>query len=124
MWPSRRSQQREKTDYRQIAPNFAVAGQVTPGQIESVAAAGFKTIVCARPDGEEPGQPSFATIERAAKEAGLRAVYIPVSGAVGEGALIRMEDTLKNMPGPMFGYCRSGARAASLYGAARQAMNR
>ena len=78
--------------------------------------------MCARPDNEEPGQPSFAVIAKAAKEAGLSAVHIPVSGGIGEGQLIRMEKALNELPTPMFGYCRSGARAGSLYSTARRAM--
>ena len=122
MWPFKTDpNQEKKMNYRKIDDDFAVAGQITPQQVGGIAAAGFKTIVCARPDGEEPGQPSFATIERAAKESGLKAVYVPVSGGIGEGSLIRMEDALKTLPKPMFGYCRSGARAGSLYAAAKRA---
>jgi uncharacterized protein (TIGR01244 family) len=122
MWPFQTNTQKEKKmNLRQIDKDFAVAGQITPQQIEAVAAAGFKTIVCARPDDEEPGQPSFAIIEKAAKEKGLEAVYIPISGGIGEGALIRMEKALKELPKPMFGYCRSGARAGSLYSATLRA---
>jgi protein tyrosine phosphatase (PTP) superfamily phosphohydrolase (DUF442 family) len=41
---------------------------------------------------------------------------------LGEGQLIRMEKALNELPMPMLGYCRSGARAGSLYRAARRAM--
>jgi len=41
---------------------------------------------------------------------------------IGEGQLIRMEDALKKLPTPMFGYCRSGARAGSLFSAAKSAL--
>lgn len=122
MWPFKTNpESKKKMNYRKIDADFAVAGQLQPDQIDELVAAGFKTIVCARPDGEEPGQPTFAIIERAAKAKGLKAVYIPISGGVGEGALIRMEDALKTMPKPMYGYCRSGGRAGSLYGAALRA---
>ncbi len=105
--------------FRTIDSGFAIAGQISVADIPKVAEAGFKTIVCARPDNEEPGQPPFAAIAAAAKTAGLNAVYIPVSGGIGEGQLIRMEDALRTLPGPMFGYCRSGARAGSLFAAAK-----
>lgn len=108
--------------YRKIDPDFAVSGQISPDEVQKVADAGFKTIVCARPDNEEPGQPHFASIAAAAKKAGLQAVHIPVSGGIGEGQLIRMEDALKKLPTPMFGYCRSGARAGSLFTAAKSAL--
>lgn len=81
------------------------------------------SIVCARPDNEEPGQPSFAEVARAAEQKGLKAVHIPISGGITEGALIRMEKALKELPMPMYGYCRSGGRAGSLYSAALRAVN-
>lgn len=108
--------------YRKIDPAFAVAGQISPEDVQKVAEAGFKTIVCARPDNEEPGQPRFAAIAAAARQAGLQAVHIPVSGGIGEGQLIRMEEALNALPSPMFGYCRSGARAGSLFTAAKSAL--
>ena len=122
MWPFKTNpNQEKKMNYRKIDANFAVAGQLQPSQLDQVVAAGFKSIVCARPDNEEPGQPTFAIIEKAAKEKGLKAVYIPISGGIGEGALIRMEQALKELPKPMYGYCRSGGRAGSLYSAALRA---
>ncbi len=117
MWPFSRS-----TDlpFRKIDADFAVSGQVDPADIEKIAAAGFKSILCARPDHEEPGQPNFSAISTAAKAAGLEAVHIPVSGQVTEGALIRMERALADLPRPIFGYCRSGARAGALYATAQR----
>jgi uncharacterized protein (TIGR01244 family) len=121
MWPFT-ANPNASLSYREIDANFAIAGQILPADVKKVAEAGFKTIVCARPDGEEHGQPTFAAISAAAKDAGLEAVYIPVSGAIGEGQIIRIEDTEKRLPSPMFGYCRSGARAGSLFNAATSAM--
>lgn len=118
MWPFSTS-----TDaalrYREIDPNFAIAGQLSVDDIPKVVAAGFRTIICARPDNEEPGQPTFAEIAAAARKAGVEAVHIPVAGFIGEGQLVRLEHAIKTLPAPMLGYCRSGARAGSLFSAAR-----
>jgi uncharacterized protein (TIGR01244 family) len=100
---------------RQISDSFAVTGQITPEQITAVSDAGYKSIVCARPDHEEPGQPDFAEVARAAEAAGLAIVHIPVSGMLGEGQIIRFHEAWETMPKPMLGYCRSGARAGSLH---------
>ena len=100
---------------RKVADSFAVTGQIIPEQMQAVADAGYKSIVCARPDNEEPGQPSFAEVARAAETLGLAITHIPVSGMLGEGQVIRFHDAWETMPKPMLGYCRSGARAGSLY---------
>ncbi|MDR3474357.1 MAG: TIGR01244 family sulfur transferase [Devosia sp.] len=105
-------------DYRKLDNSFAVAGQITAPEVVTLAEAGFKTILCARPDHEDPGQPSFAEISQRAEQLGLKAVHIPVSGGVSESAVTRMEKVLRDLPKPIFGYCRSGNRAGLLYSAA------
>ncbi|ODT66626.1 MAG: TIGR01244 family protein [Pelagibacterium sp. SCN 63-23] len=100
---------------RKIDDDFSITGQINPDQLPEVAKAGFKSIICARPDAEEPGQPDFAAVEQAALAAGLSIVHIPVSGMLGEGQIIRFHDAWANLPKPMLGYCRSGARAGSLH---------
>lgn len=100
---------------RKIDEKFSVTGQITPAQLQSVADAGYKSIVCARPDDEEPGQPKFDDVARAARAHGLEIAHIPVSGSLGEAQVIRFHEAWQKMPKPMLGYCRSGARAGSLY---------
>ena len=98
-----------------LTPEFSTTGQITPEQVKAVADAGFMSIACMRPDNEEGGQPSFHDVARAAEALGLQIVHIPVSGPLGEGQIIRFHDAWEKMPKPMLGYCRSGARAGSLF---------
>jgi uncharacterized protein (TIGR01244 family) len=100
---------------RKIDDQFSVTGQITPEQVRAVSDAGYKSIVCARPDDEEFGQPSFDEVARAAEAAGIQIVHIPVSGGLGEGQIIRFHEAWGTMAKPMLGYCRSGARAGSLH---------
>ena len=100
---------------RKLDDNFSVTAQIMPDQVTAVAAAGYRSIVCARPDNEEFGQPSFDEVARAAEAEGLQIVHIPVSGGLGEGQIIRFHQAWEEMPKPVLGYCRSGARAGSLY---------
>jgi len=102
---------------RQIDDQFATTGQIEPSDIKAIADAGYKAIVCARPDDEEPGQTSFAEIATEAERQGLKAVHIPVSGPLTEGQIIRFEQAMAEFGRPVLGYCRSGARAGSLYAA-------
>lgn len=102
-----------------VDDHFSQSPQIRPEDIPAIVAAGYKGIVCARPDNEDPGQPSFAAIAAAAEKAGLKAFHIPVSGPLTEGQLIRFEQAKVETAGPLLGYCRSGGRAGSLYAATR-----
>lgn len=100
---------------RRIDDRFAIGGQIRTEDVKKLAEAGFRGIVCARPDHEDAGQPSFAEIAAMAEEAGMTAVHIPVSGQLTEGQRIRFEQAMAEIDGPVLGYCRSGGRAGSLY---------
>ncbi|KKB76336.1 hypothetical protein VW29_19860 [Devosia limi DSM 17137] len=100
---------------RQIDNNFAVTGQIRADQVPELAAAGYAAILCARPDNEDPGQPSFAEIALAAEQAGLSVVHIPISGPATPEQIARFQAAMADLPGPVLGYCRSGGRAANLY---------
>jgi len=102
---------------QKIDDQFAQSAQIQPDDVRLIAEAGYKGIVCARPDDEDPGQPSFADIAEAAARFGLKAFHIPVSGRLTEGQLIRFEQAKAETDGPLLGYCRSGGRAGSLYAA-------
>lgn len=103
-------------DIRKLSETYSVAPQIEPQDLPSVAEAGFRSVMCNRPDGEEFGQPDFATIEAAARESGLEVRWVPVSGAgVTEEALDTFRSALDEMPQPMLAYCRSGTRCTMLW---------
>ncbi|GAB5349174.1 protein tyrosine phosphatase family protein [Alteriqipengyuania sp. 357] len=102
--------------------NVSVTGQVAPEDMRAIAEQGFRSVICNRPDGEEPGQPAWAQVETAAREAGLETRFIPIASADDLDA--RKGDfatALDDMPGPILAFCRSGARSGKLYEAARPA---
>jgi sulfide:quinone oxidoreductase len=101
---------------RRLADILSVSPQIAVADVAAIAGAGFRSIVCNRPDGEDPGQPRFAEIAAAAAAAGLRAVHQPVaSGAVTavDGAMFAA--ILADLPKPVLAYCRSGARSTTLW---------
>ena len=104
-----------KMNFRKVDEVFAITGQITPSQVKAVAEAGFQSILCARPDNEEYGQPCFADVARAAEAEGLMILHIPVSGGLREGDIIRFHEAWPELPKPVLAYCRSGARAGTLY---------
>ena len=45
-------------DIKQISEQLSVSPQLLPSELPDVAAAGFKSIICNRPDGEADDQPA------------------------------------------------------------------
>ena len=106
----------------QLSPDFSVSDQIAPQDLALLAAQGFRAVICNRPDGEGPGQPAFATIAAAARAAGMEAAYLPVvPGMAGPDEVRAFADLLTRLPLPALAYCRSGARAQSLWSMSRSA---
>ncbi|KAA8386812.1 TIGR01244 family sulfur transferase [Acetobacter oryzifermentans] len=108
--------------YHSVSPDFAVSPQITVDDIPLIHGAGFKTIICNRPDGEEAGQPSAETIGEAARKAGLAFIAIPISAPLtpSSDAVIETQEAINTLPGPIFAYCRSGNRSAQAWTLATQ----
>ena len=53
-----------------LSESLSVAAQITPQDVPNIAAQGFTTVVCNRPDGEVPDQASMDEIEAACNAAG------------------------------------------------------
>ena len=103
-------------DLKKITEKTSVSPQITPDDIASIKEAGFRAIICNRPDGEGADQPSFEEIETAAKKAGLEAAYVPVtSGMVRDEDVEAFGAALKDLPRPVLAYCRTGTRSATLW---------
>lgn len=103
-------------DIRTIDRELSVASQVQPADLPAIARAGFRAIVCNRPDGETADQPAFSEVERAAREWGLPAHYLPAeSGKVTDEQGRQFAALLDRLPKPVLAYCRSGMRSATLW---------
>ncbi len=101
---------------RQINDSMAVSPQIHVADVAEVAAAGYKSIICNRPDQEESDQPSFADIEAEAQKQGLEIRWQPVqSGQLEDAHGQEFAKLLDALPGPVFAYCRSGTRSVILW---------
>ena len=100
-----------------INPSLAVTAQITVNDVAAVAAAGYKTIICNRPDGEARDQTPFSAIKSAAEIAGLSAHYLPtITGQVSDADGHAFGEIMASVPHPVLAYCRSGTRSATLWG--------
>ena len=102
-------------DIREVAPGFAVAPQIQPGDLSVLAEQGFAGVICNRPDDEEEGQPSIAVMREAAQESGLAFHHIPVSGGeFPDTAIAAFRAVRRGTEGRVLAYCRSGTRSITL----------
>ena len=104
---------------RHVDPNIAVSGQVRPDDVDALKAAGVAMIVNNRPDHEEPGQPTAAEVEAAAKAAGLGYRHIPVAGGFSASQVDEMAEALDAAQGSVLAFCKSGTRSIFLWALAR-----
>lgn len=108
-----------------IDQTLSVSEQINADDIAAIAASGFKSIICNRPDGEGADQPVFAEIEAAAKSGGLIAAYQPiVSGKVGDEDAQAFGKLMDTLPKPVFAYCRTGTRSTTLWSLSEGARGR
>ncbi|SMY09539.1 TIGR01244 family sulfur transferase [Flavimaricola marinus] len=101
---------------KSIAPEFTVSGQIEPEDIGALKAEGYSTVICNRPDNEDPGQTPFSAIEAAAKAAGMSAYHIPIRpGQATAEDVVAFHKAVTAATGKVHAYCKSGGRAQSLY---------
>lgn len=110
---------------RTLTYSVSVSEQIGADDARPIAAAGFRAVICNRPDGEGADQPNFAEIERACREAGLETAYLPVvSGQVGDTDATAFGALLDRLPKPVLAYCRTGTRSATLWSLSEAAHGR
>ena len=96
-----------------------VAGQIAAADMAAAASQGVSTIINNRPDGEEPGQPTAASLRSAAESAGLVYHHIPVAGGVSAPQVAETAEVLAQSAGKVLLFCRSGTRSTYLWALAR-----
>jgi len=109
--------------FKALSNDVSAAPQLGPEAMAEVAAAGFRSVINNRPDFEGgPDQPTSASVEAAARAAGLEYEWLPVAPNVHSADEInRFAELLATLPKPVLVFCRSGARSSRLYSAATAA---
>lgn len=103
-------------DLRPLTAQYAVAAQLTPEDLADLAEAGVKTIICNRPDAENPPELQAAAIQEAVEAAGMAFVFNPVIGTGMSGASIEEQaDAIDGSEGNVVAYCASGMRSALMW---------
>ncbi|SFD13658.1 bifunctional protein tyrosine phosphatase family protein/NAD(P)/FAD-dependent oxidoreductase [Tropicimonas isoalkanivorans] len=103
-------------EFRKLTDALSVSPQISVQDVPKIKEAGYRAIICNRPDGEGNDQPTFEEIEKAAVEMGMEARYIPiVSGMVRDEDAETFGQAMTELPGPVLAYCRSGTRSTTLW---------
>ena len=97
-----------------------VSGQIQPADVPAIKSSGVTLIVCNRPDGEEPGQPTAAEIEEAAAAEGIEFRHVPIIRGIGPSDAEEMQEALGAATGKMLAYCRTGNRSTLVWAVARR----
>ena len=102
--------------FKPLTASLSVSPQLSPEDVVQAAQAGFRAIIDNRPDGEELGQISAATMEALAKAQGMGFAHIPViPGKIGDQDVADMAAALASFDGPVLAYCRTGTRSTTLW---------
>lgn len=103
-------------EIRELVPGYAVSPQIEPGDLDAVAAAGFGTVICNRPDGENPPDRQSDAMRAAAEAAGLSFVFNPVTpGQLSADNVAMQGQTIATADKPVFAYCASGNRSSIVW---------
>jgi uncharacterized protein (TIGR01244 family) len=103
-------------DLRQITDRYRVSHRRETTDMSALAEAGFATVICNRPDGENPTPLQAAAMQAAAEAAGLDFVFNPVIG--GQMTMDNVEeqrDAIDAADGPVIAYCASGNRSTLVW---------
>jgi sulfide:quinone oxidoreductase len=101
---------------KKITANFSVSSQLSLEDIAFLKDEGIKTIVCNRPDGEDPGQLEHEKIAQEAIKNGLEFHFMPViSGQMTPKDGDNFAEIIADAPEPIHAYCRTGTRCSILW---------
>jgi uncharacterized protein (TIGR01244 family) len=104
---------------RPLSPTVQASPQLSPDALPALAASGVRRIVSNRPDGEDPGQPTAAEMDAAARAAGMDFIWIPVSGLPGPDQVAAVAEALADGASTVM-FCRSGMRSTAAWAMAER----
>ena len=105
---------------KELSKDISVSEQITLKDVQTIRDAGFKTIVCHRPNDEVGDYVHFDEVVALAKKLGLSSVHQPViSGKISNDDGQRFKNIMDSSAAPLFAYCRTGTRSTTLWALAK-----
>jgi sulfide:quinone oxidoreductase len=101
-------------DIRKITDDFSVAPQIRVGDASAIAAAGFRAVICNRPDSESADQPRSDDVAAAVTASGMEWRMLPVT-QISRADVEAFDKLLAELPKPVLAFCRTGTRCTALW---------
>lgn len=103
-------------DARLITPRYAVSPQISAEDIPAIVAAGYKTVICNRPDSEVTPSHQAAVIRAAAEASGLEFKELPLTHqTMTPENVATQRGFYEASEGPTLAYCASGTRCSVIW---------
>lgn len=103
-------------DIKQITPRYSVTPQITPEDLPAIKAAGFTTVICNRPNSENPPELHAEAIAEAAQAAGLSFHVLELTHQTMTPENVAAQRGLIDAaPGMVLAYCASGTRCSVIW---------
>ena len=99
-----------------LSDDYSVSPQIEVCDVPSIMQAGFKSVICNRPDQENPEPRQTGAIKAAVQAAGMEFaenVFDPSS--FGPDKIEQQAELLAQLPSPVFAYCASGNRCSIVW---------
>ena len=99
-----------------LSETCAVASQIQVDDVAGLAADGFVTIICNRPDGEDFDQPAANLIADECQKHEIAFHFIPIDrSGLSMDMVENFREAVESSTGRVLAYCRSGQRSSVLW---------
>ncbi len=103
-------------DTRKLTADLSVAPQIAPDDAAEIAAAGFRTVICNRPDGENPPELHAARLRVALEAQGITFLDLPFDGrTMTPEVIVELREMIATAEAPVLAYCRTGTRCTNAW---------
>lgn len=103
-------------DIRKLTADLSVAPQIAPQDAPAIAAAGFRTVICNRPDSENPPELHASQLRVALEAKGITFLDLPFDGAtMTPQIIVQLRDMIAGADAPVLAYCRTGTRCTNAW---------
>jgi len=107
-------------DIKQLTPKLSVSPQIGPEHAGEIAAAGFRTVICNRPDAENPPELHAAQLRAALEAEGVAFLELPFdSRSMTAEVVVKLREMIAGAEGPVLAYCRTGTRCTNAWALAQ-----